>query len=256
MAKKNKSIWSPWSLFALATVLLAAGWLMKPFPILIFVGFAPLFALLDYARDSKNPWNRFELILLALTISYFAASFFDFQLIIFVLVQSIAFTLAFVGYSFAYQNIGSRLGKFTVIFFWLGLEFVFLNIPWREQTLFLADSLNLVPDWINWTHHTGYLGVSLWILSVNLVFYLSFFHKGTFNLYLFILAMVLIAIPIVLSYQMDTIGVNRAQMISFYASESNILQEKSTGELVARTAAWVSVLIILLSFVKNQTKKK
>jgi apolipoprotein N-acyltransferase len=255
MAKKNKSIWTPWSLFGLSAVLLSAGWLMKPFPILIFVGFAPLFAILDYARDSKNPWNRFELILLALTISLFAASFFDFQIIITVLVQAIVLTLTFVGYSFAYQNLGSRLGKFTVIFFWLGLEFVLLNLPWREQTIFLADSLSLVPDWIRWTNHSGYLGASLWILSVNLVFYLSFFHIGTFNLYLFIFAILLIGIPIVLSYQMDTLGVNRAQMISF-SNESNILQEKFTGELVARTAAWVSVLIILLAFVKNQTKKK
>ncbi|MDZ7649306.1 MAG: hypothetical protein U5K54_20275 [Cytophagales bacterium] len=215
----------------------------------------PIFALLDYARDSKNPWNRFELILLALTISLFAASFFDFQIIIIVLVQAIVLTLTFVGYSFAYQNLGSKLGKFTVIFFWLGIEFTFLNLPWREQTIFLADSLSLVPDWIRWTNHSGYLGVSLWILSVNLVFYLSFFHIGTFNLYLFILAILLIGIPIVLSYQLDTLGVNRAQMISF-SNESNILQEKFTSELVARTAAWVSVLIILLAFVKNQTKKK
>ncbi|MBK7651070.1 MAG: hypothetical protein IPJ20_10460 [Flammeovirgaceae bacterium] len=93
MAKKNNSIWGPWSLFALSAVLLTAGWLMKPFPVFIFVGFAPLFALVDYAREAKNPWNRFELILLALSISLFAASFFDFQVIIFVLVQAIAFTL-------------------------------------------------------------------------------------------------------------------------------------------------------------------
>ncbi len=256
MAKKNNSIWSPWSLFALSAVLLAAGWLMKPFPVLIFVGFAPLFALVDYARDSKNPWSRFELILLALSISLLAASFFDFKIIVFVLIQAITFTLAFVAYSFAYQNLGSRLGKFTVIFFWLGLEFIFLNLPWREQTIFLADSLSLVPGWVNWTHHTGYLGASLWVLTVNLVFYLSFFHKGTFNVYLFILAILLIAIPIVLSYQMDTLGVNRTQMISSYSYKSNILQGKSTGELVARTATWLSVLIILLSFVKNQTRKK
>ncbi len=256
MAKKNNSIWGPWSLFALSAVLLTAGWLMKPFPVFIFVGFAPLFALVDYAREAKNPWNRFELILLALSISLFAASFFDFQVIIFVLVQAIAFTLTFVGYSFAHQNLGSRLGKFTVIFFWLGLEFIFLNLPWRGQTIFLADSLSLVPGWANWTNHTGYLGISMWILSVNLVFYLSFFHKGTFNRYLFLLAILLIGTPIALSYLMDTLGVNRTQMISLYSYESNILQSKSTGELVARTATWVSVLIMLLSFVKNQTRKK
>lgn len=256
MAKKSNSAWNPWSLFALSTALLVAGWLIKPFPVLIFVGFAPLFAIMDHARNTKNPWNRFELILLALSISLFAAIFFDFNSIIFILIQAIAFTLVFVGYSFAYQNLGSRLGKFTVIFFWLGLEFLLLNLPWREQTLFLSDSISLVPGWTNWTQHTGYLGISLWILTVNLIFYLTFFHTGAFNPYYFILALLLIAMPIVLSYQMDTSGVNRVQMISLYTQESNILQGNSPGELVARTASWVSILIILLSFVKYQTRKK
>lgn len=256
MAKKNKAVLNPWSLFALSVLLLSGGWLMKPFPVLIFVGIAPLFAIMDYSKDSKNPWNRFELILLALSISLFSAKFFDFHSIIFVLIQAIIFTLAFIGYSFAYQNLGSRLGKFTVIFFWLGLEFIILNLPWYNQSVFLADSLSLVPNWIHWTYHTGYLGASLWILSVNLVFYLSFFQKGILNPYLFILAILLIAIPIGLSYKMEDLGVNRAQMISLYSNESNILHAKSVGELVARTASWISVLIVLLTFVKNKTKKK
>ena len=153
---------------------------------------------------------------------------------------------------------GSRLGKFTIIFFWLGLEFLFLALPWREQTIFLADALSLHENSTQWTHYVGYLGISLWILVVNLVFYLSFFQTKTFRVYLFILAIVLIILPPLLSYQLETPGVNRLQMISFYTSESNILdaQNLKQGELVAKTSAWVSVLVVLLSFVKYQTQKK
>ena len=258
MAKKNNAIWNPWGLFALSSVLLVAGWLMKSFPALIFVGIAPLFAISDHANTSKNPWNRFELILLALAGALFAGILFDLHLLVLVLAQAIALTLTFVGYSFAYQHLGSRLGKFTIIFFWLGIEYLFLALPWREQTIFLADSLNLYPDWTKWTHHVGYLGISLWILIVNLVFYLSFFQTKTFQVYLFILAIILIILPPLLSYQLDTPGVNRLQMISFYTNESNILDAQNfmQGEVVAKTSAWVSVLVVLLSFVKYQTQKK
>jgi len=178
--------------------------------------------------------------------------------LVLVLVQAIALTLAFIGYSFAYQHLGSRLGKFTVIFFWLGIEYLFLALPWKEQTIFLADALNLYPDWTKWTQYVGYLGISLWILIVNLVFYLSFFQAKSFRVYLFILAIILIILPPILSYQLDTPGVNRLQMISHYTLETNILdaQNLKQGEVVAKTSAWVSVLVVLLSFVKYQTQKK
>ncbi len=258
MAKKNSAIWNPWGLFVLSSVLLIAGWLMKSFPVLIFVGIAPLFAISDHANTSKNPWNRFELILLASAVALFAANLFDFHLLVLVLAQAIILTFTFVGYSFSYKNLGPRLGKFTVIFFWLGLEYLFLALPWKEQTIFLADSLSLYPYWTKWTQHVGYLGISLWILIVNLVFYLSFFQTKSIRVYLFILAIVLIILPPLLSYQMDTPGINRLQMISHYTLETNILdaQNLRQGEVVAKTSAWVSVLVVLLSFVKYQTQKK
>jgi len=231
---------------------------MKSFPVLIFIGFAPLFAISDHANTSKNPWNRFELILLALAVALFSANLFDFHSLALVLAQAIILTFTFVGYSFAYQNLGARLGKFTIIFFWLGLEYLFLALPWNEQTIFLADALGLFGSWTKWTHYVGYLGITLWILVVNLVFYLSFFQTKSVRVYLFILAIVLIILPPLLSYQLDAPGVNRLQMISYYTNESNILDAQNVrqGEIMAKTCAWVSVLIILLSFVKYQTQKK
>lgn len=257
MAKKNNLPYNPWVLFAIATLLLTAGWLMKSFPVLIFLGFAPLFAISDQAKDHKSPWNRFELILLSLSVSLFAAQLFNTQLLVLVLAQSILFTLTFVGYSFAYQSLGSRLGKFTIIFFWLGAEYILLKLPWSEQTIFLADALQLQASWLKWTYHVGYLGVSLWILLVNQLFYLTFFQKKQFNGYYFAAGITVIIVPILYSYQTETTGINHVEMIALYTqgvsgSEKYLKQ----GELIARTAAWISVLIILLSFVKNQTRKK
>lgn len=257
MAKKNSQLFNSWVLFTVATLLLSAGWLMKSLPLFIFVGFAPLFAITDQAKDHKSPWNRFELILLSLTVSFFAATLFDTQRLVFVLIQAIVFTLTFVGYSFAYQSLGSRLGKFTIIFFWLGVEYILLKLPWSEQTLFLADAIQLRASWLTWTDHVGYLGGSLWILVVNLIFYLSFFQKKEFNGYYFAAGITLIIVPILFSYQTNTTGISRSEMISLYTLGSSESEKyMNQGELIARTAAWISVLIILLSFVKNQTRKK
>lgn len=258
MARRSKPKFNPWLLLGISIALLTAGWLMKSFPILIFVGLAPLFAIADQAKDHTSPWNRFELILLAFVVALLAAHIFDFSFIIFVFVQAIALTLAFVGYAFAYQNLGSRLGKFTIIFFWLGLEYTFLKLPWRNDFVFLSDALIIHPAWCTWNVYTGYLGGSVWILVVNLVFYHSVFGEGRFRIDIFIAALVLIAAPILYSYQTVEIATNRLDMLALYSNASPQVPEKylKQGELSARTATWISVLIILLAFVKNQTRKK
>jgi len=260
MAKKNNTTHiSVWILFAAATLLLSAGWLMKSFPVLIFIGIAPLFAISDIAKDKETPWNHLELILLSLAVSLFCASFLDTSQLIVVLAQAIVLTLAFAGYAFSYQSLGSRLGKFTIIFFWLGLEYLMLKIHWRSDVYFLADSLELQSSWWKWNAEIGYLGISIWVLVVNLIFYLAFLKSSAINWYLVVLAVLLVAGPVVYSIvYLNEPGLNREQMTALYSDGTEAISKnyKDRGELIARTAAWVSVLVILLAFVKNKIKKK
>ena len=130
MAKKNSTVFNNvWLLFATATILLSGGWLMKSFPVLIFVGIAPLFAISNLATEKSSPWNHLEVILLSLAVSLFVAGIFNTSQLILIISQAILLTLAFAGYNFAYQNLGNRLGKFTIIFIWLGLEYLMLKLP-------------------------------------------------------------------------------------------------------------------------------
>jgi hypothetical protein len=172
------------------------------------------------------------------------------------IVQAIAFTVAFLGFSFAYASLGSRLGKFTIIFFWLGLEYILLKLPWRNESIFLADAVALKPSWLSWTAHTGYLGASLWILCTGLLLYLALF-KGSIHFTWLGLTLALLIAPIAFSYFMSESGINRNDMISLYTQNSSVASRYSKqGELVPRTAAWISVAILLLAFVKVQTRKK
>ncbi len=260
MVKKNSPFFQQvWMLFATATLLLSAGWLMKSFPILIFVGISPLFAISDIAKDKKSPWNHLELILLCLVVSLFCASFFNSTQLIIILAQAILMALAFAGYSFAYQNLGSRLGKFTIIFLWLGLEYLMLKLPWRNDFYFLADSLALKTDWWRWTNELGYLAISLWVLVTNLIFYLAIYKSPAINWFFIVLTILFVAGPIIYSiYNLDHAGINRGQMVALYNGEGINLSNnyQNRGELITRSSTWVSILIILLAFVKNKIKKK
>ncbi len=235
MVKKKNNAWQPWLLFLISAALFIAGWLMKSFPIFIFFAFAPLFAVADQAKENDEFWVNTEFILLA---------------------QAIVFTVAFLAYSFAYSSLGSRLGKFTIIFFWLGLEYILLKLPWRNESIFMADAVALKTSWLHWTTYTGYLGASLWILCTGLLLYMALF-KNSINLTWLGLTLALLIAPIAFSYFMSESGINRNDMISLYTQNSSVASRYTKqGELVPRTAAWISVAILLLAFVKTQTRKK
>ncbi len=229
---------------------------MKSFPIFIFFAFAPLFAIADQAKENDDFWVHTEFILLALFTAFFASSAFNSSHLIAAIVQAIVFTIAFLGYSFAYASLGSRLGKFTIIFFWLGLEYILLKLPWRNESIFLADAVALKTSWLDWTAHTGYLGASLWILCTGLLLYFAFF-KDSINFTWLALTLILLVAPIVVSYFISEPGINRSDMISLYTQNSYAASRYSKqAELIPRTAAWISIAILLLAIVKTQTRKK
>jgi hypothetical protein len=258
MAKENKAPLSPLILFLIATALLTAGWLMKSFPIFLLAGFAPLIAITDQIKKEDSFWESFEWVLIALGISLFAGHFFNFNFFISSLIQAIIFTIAFICFGFARQNLGDRLGKLPILFFWLALEYVFLKIDWPSHSLFLADGFSLKSSWLQWTIYTGYLGTSFWVLLCNLVLYYALFKNGKINLLPLILFFMCAIGPIVFSYVKGGEIISRDNMMALYNKETAELPlvYMARGEFIPRTAAWVSVLILLFALVKNKTKKK
>jgi hypothetical protein len=258
MAKENKL--PPIILFFIASSLLTGAWLMKSFPILIFAGLAPLFALTDQIKKEEVFWESFEWILLALCVSFFAAYFFSVTMLPSVFIQGIAYTLAFIAYKFARQSLGDRLGKIPILLFWLGLEYVFLKLSWPANTFFLADSLSLEMNWQRWNIYTGYLGATFWILLANLILYYSLFKTGKMNWPLFILFLLIVIGPILFSYKEKegVKAIGREEMIAFYQHDKKpeLVTYEQRAEFIPRTAAWISILILLFAFVKNKTKKK
>jgi hypothetical protein len=243
-----------WWLFLGGTVLLTAGVMVKSFPVFMFLGLAPFFAILDHTIKSENFWEHAEMILVGLAVAFFAAFQFDTSNIITVLVHAILFTLPFIGFAFVHESLGPRTGKFVVILIWLGLEYGLLKLQWPNHVYFLADSLTVWPNWTRWNLETGYLGATAWILTSNWLVYTGVLRNGI-NWPLVIMALLVIGGPLVYSLTLDIKPVVRENMMNLYNNSDVSGVYVNKGELAARTCAWISVLILVFAGVKSKTAK-
>ncbi|HWA35533.1 MAG TPA: hypothetical protein VG737_15435 [Cyclobacteriaceae bacterium] len=256
MAKERSSNYPPVVLCLASALLLSAGWLMTSFPIFIFLGLAPLFALTDRADNTAGIWEKMEWVLIALTVHFLAARAFDFSFTASSILYAILFTLPFIGQIWMKQVLGSKAGKITIILFWLAIEYTILKID-PGHGVYLADAVQQKAAWTHWNMNTGYLGASLWILVVNLLVYQTLFSKTSLKWHWIILTVIALAGPIVYSYSQSSY-LSRETMLNLYDLGDNTgnVTYLARGEFVVRTAAWISTLIILFTFVKAQTTKR
>ena len=252
---KNKSI-NRWILFLLAAVLFSAAVLMKVFPILIFIALAPLFRLAATQTDAENFWEHADLILFTLGIGFFCEKFFDLSHILTISIMAILYTLPFIGYVYVKQILGPKTGIFLIIIFWSAIEYLVLKVVPSDQLIFLTDFIQMKPEWLRWTYRTGYLSGTVWILSVNWFIELAF-RNEKFRWSFLVLALIIIAGPIIYGY-LNTIGVpDRAMMLSLYNNGTVASAEYTErGEWLARTCAWVSVLVLLFTVVRQKVLVK
>jgi hypothetical protein len=254
MAKKTSKV-NPYLLCLMGVALLAAAFLMGPFPVLIFAGLAPLFAIADHAEGDFF-WNKLELVAAALFAGFFAAHVTHSERAVPALLQAIAYTLGFAAFNFTHQSLGTRLGRIPLIAFLLSLEYVGLKAGAGSSMVFLADALRFKPEWVRWTLETGYLGISLWILAANHLLYLGLFRKGWSPAWLIGFVAAVIG-PIVYSYTLTISGIDKATMLQHYHDVTPDAGLYSlNGEWIPRTAAWISALILVFAFVKSYIQKK
>lgn len=254
MAKETS--YPPLTLFLASCLLMTGGWLMASFPIFIFMGLAPLFALTDRATGTASIWEKMEWVLMALSLSFLAARLFDLTHLVSSIAFGILFTLPFIGYVWVKQTLGPRVGKVSIVLFWLALEYLLLKV-YPSHSPFLADALRLEPAWTRWNIHTGYLGASTWILLANLMVYYAILSRNPFRWHWILLAVIFIMSPFISYYFFKSTTITRTDMLNLYSENlttTNVMY-LARGEFIVRTAAWISTLILLFTLIKSQTTK-
>ncbi len=261
MAKKSKEHSTgtqlhPAFLCVASALFMTGGWLMSSFPIFIFFGLAPLFALTDRADDTSGIWEKMEWVLIALVINFLAARTFDFSFTASSMLYAILFTLPFIGQVWLKHVLGNKAGKITIILFWLSIEYILLKVD-AAGGIYLADALENKSAWLQWNMTTGYLGASLWILLVNLLVYQMLLSKTGLQWHWILLTVLVLAGPIAYSYSQSSY-MSRDIMLKLYdlGDKTGNVTYLARGEFVVRTAAWISTLIILFTLVKSQTTKR
>lgn len=174
-----------------------------------------------------------------------------------VVLFGIIMALLFRGFTFA-QRVVPKIKKVMIIIAILALEYIVLKLGYPKEPVFIADALQHVGHWTGWNSYTGYLGMSFWVLIVNLFFYKALFEKPSWHWPSAAFGVLLLIIPVLISSNADWTSLTRLNMEQVYLSGgysidgTRYLQQ---GEWIARTATWVSVLMVIFTLIKIRTKK-
>lgn len=247
---------NPVRLFILSQTLLLLAFAFRDFPLFIFFAFAPLFALLDNPSGLRDSYLPFIVAIGTAFIFYYTMreSMQPSSLLSWIIYFSLLATV-FTGY-FLLQRWTNRVNKFALIIFVVGMEYIFLKLAHAFNPVFLADLLQNRADWTRWNVFTGYAGSTLWILVTNLVLYHALFTPKKINWILCILAALIIVLPISYSLNIEGKAITKLDVINLYFHDTSVNSRYSEqGELISRTGAWVSVLIIIFTLIKGLTKK-
>lgn len=244
----------PVILFTSGIFLLLISILWHNFPLFIFITFAPLFALLDV---SWSPTKVYFIALVSIVGSLSELVLYRFGLNTPVLLYIFLVTGLFSVYTIAQLRTGNRLNKFSLVILFMAMEYLLLTLVIQTDPVFLADILNHKSNWTRWNNVTGYLGATLWIMGTNLIFYQALFKSKETNMFLTFLGVLCIVLPILYSLNMDFSAVTKEEVINFYTGNPAKADNAYTlqGELISRTGAWVSILIIIFTLVRIKTKK-
>ena len=248
---------NPVRLFILAQTLLLISFVWRDFPVFIFFSFAPMFALIDHPSALKDSYLPFLVALVTAFIAYYVMqqSMHQSGLLSWIIYLTLL-AAVFAVYILIQRWTANTLNKFALIIFILGMEYLLLKFMEKPNPVFLADILKHKVTWTRWNIFTGYSGATLWILLTNLLFYQALFKDEKINFPLCIVAFIVVLAPMIYSLLDDAASIGKSEVISFYSdNEFSNSTYSQHGELISRTGAWVSMLIIIFTLIKGMTKK-
>ena len=200
-------------LSVLSGILFIPAWFEWGHGLVLVFAFIPLLVIEDFLDENKKQYPSFKAFLYAFPAFmvwnaattwwiYNATAVGMFMAII---TNSILMSTVFWFFHITKRQLGSKIGYFAFIIFWLTFEHFYFNAEISWPWLTLGHGFNFHTRFIQWYDSTGVLGGSLWVLLCNVLLYTSyrsFITKrksrefaGILVLFLFVLV-----VPVIISF--------------------------------------------------------
>lgn len=171
----------------LSGILLSPAWYSWGTGLFLLVAFLPLLYIeneITLNRDKFRTRSAFWLPFLAFAVFNLLttwwiknASFAG--MIVAVLLNSTLMSTVFLLFSLTRRKLGDGFGYFSLLFYWISYEYLYLNgeISWTWLNLGngFANDIRI----IQWYEYTGTLGGSFWVLVVNILLFKVLNHLKT-----------------------------------------------------------------------------
>ncbi len=170
----------PLMLALISGILFWISWPVNGLPVFIFLAFVPLLIIEDRVSGG---WKFFFLVYLAILIWNVLTTWWVYNSTPVALVAFSANALLQSTSFIAYRLTKKYTNQWTAVLafpcYWIAFEYVHLSWELSWPWLTLGNVFATFPGLIQWYEYTGVLGGSLWILVVNLSFFL--FYKSNFR---------------------------------------------------------------------------
>jgi len=174
---------SPWQrpagLAVLGALLLWGGWTPQPAAapaLLLFIGWVPYLLLerqLTRQGASKGRVFACTYLLLVLwnALTTWWVSYASLAGIAAVVLNALLMCLPLMAFRQTKKRLGNRIGYLALPVFWIAFEQLHLRWDLTWPWLTLGNGFAAAPQWVQWYEYTGFLGGSVWVWVVNLLFF-------------------------------------------------------------------------------------
>ena len=88
-----------------------------------------------------------------------------------IIANSLLMTITFQAFHFAKKHIGRKQGYLSLIFLWIGFEYLHFNWDISWPWLALGNIFSVRTSWIQWYEFTGVHGGTIWVLILNVLIF-------------------------------------------------------------------------------------
>ena len=228
---KNKKL-STWLLVLISGLLLWLGWPVKPLPFLLFIAFVPLLMVEDDLQKNKIKKSKrkyFAYVFSAFVIwntstTWWVWNSTDVGAVAMILANSFLMSIPMILFHWTRKNGGDVFGYIGLICYWLGFEYIHLNWDLSWPWLTLGNGFAMFPQWIQWYEYTGHLGGTLWILLINIGFFMAVYRSYNKSIArrVLIFTIILVLVPVISSYYIYWKYENKGEDVEVVVLQPNI----------------------------------